>query len=287
MKNFRLYLITALALYTLSSCEKVIDIDLAASEPIPYVDAWLTNKSGKQTIKFLTAVGYLEDKQPSPIADAQISITDITDTKTYNFTYANGEYSYDAGAGAIGIVGHQYKLNVTWKGEQFEATDKLNRNTVIDSITVKYKQEKNDEEEGYYAEFHANDVPNGADYYWVRTYRNGSLNAHVFETVSIDGTFYEDISNGLPFIVPITESITAGEEPYKKGEVVKVLLRSLSKPTYDFMDQLLDQIYSGGLFAKVLQNVPANIKNTQAGSKTRIYGWFGTVAETELSKTIQ
>jgi hypothetical protein len=287
MKNFRLYTLTALALYTLSSCEKVVDVNLPDSEALPYVDAWLTDKPGKQSIKFLTAVGYLEDKQPAPIADAQISITDITAAKTYTFVYKDGEYAYDAGASAIGIIGHQYKLSIAWKGEQFEATDKLNRVNTIDSISYEYKKEENGDKEGYYAEFHAKDLPNGTDYYWIRTYRNGALNYHVSEMVSIDGTFYEDISNGFPFIVPLTEGITSDEEPYKKGEVVKVLIRSLSKPSYDFMDQLLDQIYSGGLFAKILQNVPANVINKQAGSKTKIYGWFGTVAETELSRTIQ
>lgn len=287
MKHYKLYIVAIISLYTLSSCEKVVNVDLPKGAGLPYVDAWITDKPGKQSIKFLKAVDYLDSKQPEPITGAQISVTDVTAAKTYAFTYSNGEYAYDAGAASIGITGHQYKLSITWNGELFEATDVLNRVNKIDSITVKYKKEKNDEKEGYYAEFHANDLPNGTDYYWVRTYKNGELNYHVNEMVSIDGTFYEDISNGLPFIEPLTEGITSGEKPYIKGDVVKVLIRSLSKPSYDFMDQLIDQLYSGGLFAKILQNVPVNITNKQTGSKTKIYGWFGTVAQTELSQTIQ
>jgi hypothetical protein len=287
MKNYRIYIIALFSIYTLSSCEKVVDVDLPQGQDLPYVDAWITDKPGKQSIKFLKAVNYLESKQPEVITGAQISVTDITAAKTYTFSYKDGEYAYDAGATAIGIIGHQYKLNITWNGEQFEATETLNRINKIDSISYKYKEAKNDEKEGYYAEFHARDVPDGTDYYWIRTYRNGELNYKVQEMVSIDGTFYEDISNGLPFIEPLTEGITSGDKPYVKGDVVKVLIRSVSKPTYDFLNQLISQLYNGGLFAEILQNVPANITNKQSGSKTKIYGWFGTVAETELSRTIQ
>ncbi|WP_162915783.1 DUF4249 family protein [Paraflavitalea soli] len=289
MKQYKLYIVALVALYTFSSCEKVIDVNLPDGEKLPYLDAWITNKPGKQTIKFLRAVNYLENKAPEVVTGAQIVVTDVTDNKTYNFTFQNGAYEYDAGAAAIGIIGHTYKLNITWDGQQFEATDKLTRVTKVDSISVEYRDEEKtsgDEKVGYYAEMHARDLIGGTDYTWIRTYKNGSLNYHVNEMVAIDASFYEDASDGYVFIEPFREGITSDGEPYEKGDVVKVVLRSLSKPTYDFLDQLIDQLYSGGLFAKVLQNVPSNIFNKQADSKKKIYGWFGTVAESELSKTI-
>lgn len=290
MKRYRLYIVALIALYSLSSCEKVINLNVSDGQKLPYVDAWITDKPGKQVIKFQRAVNYLENKEPEVITGAQISITDITDNKTYDFTFQNGAYEYDAGAAAIGIVGHEYKLTINWDGQQFEATDKLNRVATVDSIVYKYQEGDDleaDEEVGYYADFYARDLPGATDYTWIRTYKNGSLNYHVSEMVAIDASFYENASDGYVFIEPFREGITSGEHPYQKGDVVKVLLRSMSKPTYDFMDQLLDQLYSGGLFAEVLQNVPSNIFNKQTTSKTKIYGWFGTVAESELSKTIQ
>lgn len=289
MKNIRLYIVALLALYTFSSCEKVVDVNLPDGEPLPYLDAWISDQPGKQTIKFLRAVNYLENKAPEPVTGAQIVLTDVTGNKTYNFTYQDGAYVYDAGAAAIGIIGHTYKLSINWDGQQFEATDVLNRVTKVDSISVEYKDEdklEGDEKEGYYAEMHARDLAGGTDYTWIRTYRNGSLNHHVTEMVAIDASFYENVSDGYTFIEPFREGITSNKHPYQKGDVVTVKLRSLSKPAYDFIDQLIDQLYSGGLFAKVLQNVPSNIFNQQPGSQKKIYGWFGTVAESELSRTI-
>lgn len=289
MKNFKLYIVALIALYTFSSCEKVVDLKLPDGQDLPYLDAWITNQPGKQTIKFLRAVNYLDSKAPEPVTGAQIVLTDVTGNKTYNFTYQNGAYVYDAGAAAIGVVGHTYKLSINWDGQQFEATDVLNRVTTIDSIAVEYRGKddiESDEKEGYYAEMHARDLAGGTDYTWIRTYRNGSLNYYVTEMVAIDASFYENVSDGYTFIEPFREGITNGEHPYLKGDVVTVKLRSLSKPSYDFMDQLIDQLYSGGLFAKVLQNVPSNIFNQQSNSTKKIYGWFGTVAESELSRAI-
>ena len=288
MKKNLFYIIVVALLYTLSSCEKVVDVGLPEGQSLPYVDGWITDQPGIQQIKLLKAVNYMSQQQPEPISNAQVIVTDITGNKTYNFSYDNGAYKYDAGAGGIGVIGHSYRLDITYNGEHFEATDMLNRTTPIDSITYEFKEkESDDEKEGYYAKFFARDAIGATDYYWIRTYRNDALNPYVGEMVSIDGSFYEDASDGFVFIEPFREGITSGEKPYEKGDEVKVVVRSLSKQSYDFLDQLIDQLYSGGMFSKILTNVPSNITNKQPGSKLKIYGWFGTVAESGLAVSIQ
>ncbi len=80
----------------------------------------LPDKPGPQQIKFLKAVGYLDNSAPPVISDAQIRVTDLTINQTYDFNYSNGAYTHDPGACvAIGVVGHEYKLSINWKGETF------------------------------------------------------------------------------------------------------------------------------------------------------------------------
>ncbi|HMF71819.1 MAG TPA: DUF4249 family protein [Flavitalea sp.] len=288
MKNTCIYFISFLLLFVMSSCEKVIDLDLADGQALPYIDAWITDKPGVQTIKFLQAANYLDQQQPIPVTDAEISVSDLTINKTYIFNYDNGAYTCDPGSGnKIGMIGHQYKLNIVYMGELFEAIDNMNRVTNIDSITIEFREEDGEEEQGYYAELFATDLSGGTDYSWIRTYRNGSLNQFTNEMVSIDGAFNEGISDGFVFIPPFREGITSSEKPYNKGEEVKVQIRSLSKDSYNFIDQLIEQLYSGGLFAKVLQNVPTNVIPPKNGTTIKIYGWFGVTAEAELAKVIQ
>ena len=97
---------------SLTACERVIDLDLPNGSGYPYVDAWITDQPGVQTIKLLKATEYMTQNAPEAIGDAQITVTDLTAGKSYPFTYKNGAYNYDAGTASIGVVGHSYKLNI-------------------------------------------------------------------------------------------------------------------------------------------------------------------------------
>jgi hypothetical protein len=288
LKSIIKYIPAVLLISSLAACERVIDLDLPKGEAIPYVDAWLTDQPGVQTIKFLKATDYMNSNGPEPVADAQITVTDVTAGKSYPFVYKSGAYSFDAGSTPIGVVGHSYKLSITWKGEQFEATDELNRVTKIDSLTSQFKKEESGDKEGYYVKLYAHDLPGAVDYYWIRTYRNGALNYYVDEMLSADGTFDDDgLTDGYSFIPPFRDGVTSGEKPYEKGDNVKVLIRSLSKPSYEFMEQVSDQLTNDGMFSSIMTNVPSNVKNLESGKKTKIYGWFGTVAETSQTKVVE
>lgn len=287
MKKIGFYTIIFGTILSLFSCEKVVQVDLPAGKPLPYVDAWITDQPGVQTIRFLKAADYMDPDPPVSITDAQIRVTDLTVDSTYPFVYKDTAYHYDAGSGVIGHIGHVYKLAILYNGQSFEAYDTLKRITTIDSITYKYKDAENGDEAGYYAKFYATDLPGATDYYWIRAFRNGLRNYYALDMFSIDGSFNEGVSDGFDFIPPFREGITSGNKPYEKGDVVTVQLRSLSRPSYEFMDEAENQITNGGLFATILENVPSNLVNLDSNSDLRIYGWFGTVAQTEMSKTIQ
>ena len=282
------YTVVALLVGSFTACERVIDLDLPKGDPLPYVDAWITNQPGVQTIKFLKSTDYMSTNAPEPVPDAQVTVTDLTLNKSYTFTYKNEAYNYDAGTSAIGIVGHAYKLSIGWKGEQFEAVDTLKRITAIDSLTSEFKQVDGDKKEGYYVKLWAHDLPGAIDYYWIRTYVNGGLNYHVGEMLSADGSFGDDgLTDGYAFIPPFRDGVTSGDHPYEKGDDVKVLIRSLTKRSYEFMEQVQEQLQNGGLFGKIMYDVPSNVTNLQTSSKTKIYGWFALTAETSQSKKVE
>jgi hypothetical protein len=289
MKYLQISVSLSILSIAFSSCEKVIDLDLPDGEKLIYLDAWITDKPGVQSIKLLQAVNYMDQNQPSPVTDATIRLTDLTINKTYDFNYSNGSYSFDPGPSqSIGISGHKYKLDMTCKGEKFEATDLLPRVAKIDSLTLEHKENKNDyEKEGYYAELYARDLAGAVDYYWIRTFRNAKLNPYLDDMLSIDGSFYAGVSDGFVFIPPFREGVTSGEHPYQKGDEVQVVLRTVSKDSYLFMEQAMEQIANEGMFAEVLQNVPSNIFNLKTDGGLKMYGWFGTVAEISAARKVE
>lgn len=287
MNKLTVILYTIVFVLVFASCEKVVNVEVKDGAALPYIDAWITDQPGVQTIRFLQAVKYTGSSEPAPIADATITLTDITSNTVYPFSYVNGSYKYDAGAAKVGFTGHVYKLSIVYKGVPFIALDTMKRNTVIDSITSQFKEKDSNHDEGYYATFYAKDLSGGTDYYWIRTQKNGALNYYAGEMFSIDGSFNENISDGFEFIPPFREGITPDDHPYQKGDKVKVLIRSLSKPSYEWGNQVSNQILNGGLFATILENVPTNVKNQQAGNTLAIYGWFGTVSETVNEKVME
>ena len=279
------FLILFAVVAAFSACEDKIDLDIAKGISYPVLDAWITNEPGLQKIKFTMSVPYT-DNDPAPVInDAAITLFDLTSGSSYPFTFKDNMYSYDAGNKPIGIAGHAYKLHVSFKGEIFEAYDSIKRVPPIDSITYEFKtkEESISGKEGYYATFHAKDLKDAVDYYWIRSYRNDTLH-RLEDNFSIDGSYDEGVSDGATFILPIAEGITDYDKPFQAGEKAIVKLFSLTHSSYDFLTQVNNQVNAGGLFAKVLENVKSNVHNTTSNGKVKILGWFGTSAVTRAEK---
>ncbi len=211
------------------------------------------------------------------VSDAKVTVTDMTANKTFTFTFADGVYSHDPGAGQkIAEVGHVYKLRLELKEGIFEATDTVKRVPLVDSIAAdfKTKEESISGKEGFYARFYGKDLAGAPDWYWIRSYRN-TLQNRIEDIFAIDGSFAEDVADGLSFIQPISEGITDYDKPYQEGEKVIVRLASVTKPSYTFLDQVQQQVDNGGLFAKILENVPTNVLNTDKNASGRVLGGSG------------
>jgi hypothetical protein len=289
MKKSLLYILFA-AVAGLTSCEDKINLNVAPGISYPVLDAWITTEAGVQNIRFTKSVPYTDDNPAPIINDAKITVFDLTSGASYPFLFDKnaGRYRYDASAHPIGVVGHIYKLHLEYGGEIFEALDSVKRVPPIDSISYEYKKKEEvlSGKEGYYATMHAKDIAGAVDYYWIRSYRNDTLR-RLEDAFSVDGSYGSGVSDGQVFIAPIARAINDYSKPFQLNEKVIVRLSSLSKPSYDFLTQVNDQVNNGGLFAKVLENVKSNVQNTTASGKTKILGWFGTSAVSRAERTFK
>jgi hypothetical protein len=288
MKTLRLGILIAMVA-GFSSCEDVVDLDIAKGTSYPVLDAWITTEPGPQVIKFTNSVAYTNNAPAPIIKDAIITLYDETANKSYPFPFKDTAYVFDAGdSEVIGVIGHAYRLRVEYKTEVFEAVDTIKRVTTIDRITYEYQtaEENAVPEDGYIAKFHAKDIPGGLDYYWIRSYRN-NLFHKVNDDFSVDGYYAQSVDDGASFILPIQEAITDFDKPYQKGDKVIVKIRSLTYASHFFVTQVQQQLLAGGLFAKVLENVRCNAVNVTPNGKTKILGWFGTSAVSSAETIIE
>lgn len=282
MKPTLLVFLLAIAVIGLNSCTTVIDAKLDTGPIQLSVDGLLTDQPGSQSIRLTQTAAYFDNSTPPAATSATVTVSDNTG-KTYKFLDpANtGNYVWQpTGNDTLGHIGRTYQLTITYQGETYKATSKINPVPLVDSIIfVKRKLSPLSKTEGYRAEFYATDFPNQVDYYRVRFYQNGELQNKPRNIItSQDGVFGSNssVADGLAFIVPIRRSVNP-DSLYALNDVVKVEVHSLTADAFRFWQQLRTQVTNGGLFATPSANVPTNIINTNAAGRPAT-GFFITSA---------
>lgn len=283
MKSIQFILFLIVAIIGLNGCTTVIDAKLDTGPTQLSVDALLTNQPGSQTIRLTQTAAYFDNSTPPAATSATVTVADDKGN-VYRFQDLTntGYYIWQpTGKDTLGRAGRTYQLTITYQGETYKASSKMNQVPPIDSlIFVKRKLNPLSKKEGYRGEFYAMDIPNETDYYRIRFFRNGELQNKPTNIVTTqDGGFRTSssgVTDGLMFIVPIRRSINP-DSLYALNDIVKVELHSLTVEAFSFWQILRTQVTNGGLFATPPANVPTNIINTNPTGRTAT-GFFITSA---------
>lgn len=275
-----IYLFFSLPL--LWACEDVIKVDLNRSQEILTVDAMINQEPEKQTIHLSVTAPYFQNEVTPPALGATVTITNLTANRTFSFVdKGNGNYEYNpADKTPIGKVGDEYQLSVRYVGGAYTSRFTSNRTTQVDSIVYEF-EEKNannpDSKAGYFAEFYGVDVKGKADFYWIKSFKNGVYNSNPRDVnYAADGSRNSTPglvgSDGLPFIPPIRNRVTDQLNPFQVGDSVRVEIWSINEDTFEFLRQIEAQMNNGGLFARIPENVRTNISSQTGANK--VLGWF-------------
>lgn len=265
-------------MFSFSSCEEKIDINLDQGTSQLTVDAWITDKPGSQIIKLTKTADYFENA-PSPAATgATVTITDDSGN-VFSFLDNNGDGNYTwlpGAADTLARVGHKYTLDVFYNGEHYVSETVMQPAVVMDSLTQKKEINGLGTDSVIRAEFWARDNYGREDFYWIRTYRNGSFNNKPSGILTAWESAFGN-GDGFYFIVPYRQGINDFDNPFVPGDVVKVEIYGINMASYNFLNQAQSQMINGGLFATPPYNVITNIKNADpSATKTeqQAVGWF-------------
>jgi hypothetical protein len=292
MKLIPKFLILGLSVAVLSSCEDVINVDVAPSAPQLVIDAFISNQDTVQTIRLTQTVPYFQTGNAPTVSGAEIVLKNQTTNRSFVFedTQNDGIYAWKhAAPDSIGKVGDTFLLTVRHQNDTYEATSRINRTTKVDSITTEEREAgPGDAKEGYYAEFYGRDLIGQKDFYWIKSYKNGKYQTRrlSYATNGISGRDNDNGSDGFPFIPPVRESITLSSDPFKVNDVVRVEVWSITEETLDFFIQAEGQINNGGLFARPPENLKTNFVNKTDVSKKAV-GWFCTSAVSGREVVVQ
>lgn len=125
-----------LCLFTLVSCEDVIDLDLPAAQSKLVIDAsikWQKGTTGNaQTIKLSTTTGFYDSVIPT-VSGAIVFVTNSSNT-IFTFTESAANTGLYNCIDFIPVINENYTLTVQLNGETYMATEKLYATPTIESI---------------------------------------------------------------------------------------------------------------------------------------------------------
>lgn len=276
MKKYFVFLATVILL---ASCENVVQIKLDKGSELIVVDAFINDMRKSQVVRLTTTDDYFTTQNPPALSGATVVLKDLTNNRVYNFSdQNNGDYVFNlTAADTIGYAGHTYKLEVTYNGNMYTSTVNQNRRAKLDSISATFEDGTSlfTPKAGYYAVLWARDLPGPvSDYYWVRSSKNNVAYSKANEiNLAIDGTGGSVPANDtLLFTPPIINNLVPFDDVLEVGDTLGVEIHAISKETYYFLVQVINQTNNSGLFATTPENVRTNIVSP-ANAKKAI-GWF-------------
>jgi hypothetical protein len=277
MKTKLKFLILGFLSLAFVSCEDVIEIELDEGESQLVVDAFIDNVNRQQIVKLSMSTPYFDNNTKRFVQGATVRLVDQTG-KTYNFAdSSNGRYVYVPQIGdEFCDENKSYELIINYNGEEFFAKSNVNPVPKIDSIRIISDKNPFSGDEVKLAEFYAVDIKGRRDFYWIKSWRNDSLNKLNNPDNVSDGAFSGTGADGLPFIIPMRRTINNQEKLNSVGDSIRMELLSINEGTYDFLSDVFTQTNNGGLFAAPPNNVRTNIKNRNPNSTKKALGWFCT-----------
>jgi len=124
--------IPALLIVLLSSCEKVIDIDLNSSSPQYVVEGIITNGAEPARVRITRSKNFDENNDFPAVTGAMVTITDSDDNSFILKEVTPGNYEDPT---LVGIEGLSYILTISVDGAVFTATSTMPKGVKLDGLT--------------------------------------------------------------------------------------------------------------------------------------------------------
>ena len=260
-------------LFSLISCEDVVDVDLDTAKPKLVIEASILWKKGTngndQKIKLSTTTNYYSNEIPV-VSGATVFITD--GTNTYNFIENTGTGEYIC-SNFNCVLGETYLLTVIANGETFTATETFQAVPTIESVAQ-------DNEGGFLGDaieikFFFQDNGTTNDFYL--TQYNSDFNLLTEYNVIDDEFFQGNQMFGL-----------YTNEDMKPTDVLNFTLHGISERYYNYLNILLNIAGSdgGGPFNSPPATVRGNFVN-QTNPDNFAFGYFSLSEIDTKTYTVQ
>jgi len=247
---FRYCFLFTLILFIVTSCKKVINLDLGNKTGELVIEATITDQAGRQFVKLSRNVPFTNTNTYPAVTGATVSISDDAGNQYQLTEDTAGTYAINS---ATGIPGHTYHLSVNTGGNTYTASSVMPQLVNLDSLTFRENifDTKNNKK---MARIHFQDPPNMANQYRVAMYVNRVQVKAVF-------AFDDQFINGKYADLDLQQN----DVDVFPGDTVKVEMQCIDKPVYLYWFTLAQQQANnpGGQVAPA--NPPTNITPSTLG----------------------
>lgn len=249
MRNniFTKYYILAFTILLLSSCEKIIDIDLKEAEPVLVVEGNISDESELQNIYLSKTVPFGADNNPVRVSGALVTVKE-DNIKIYNFTELTpGHY----GATFKGKVGSTYELGIDFEGKTYSAISTMPQQVTLDSVSITQVEFFNEKRK--LIKVHFQDPESTADAYrYIVSINNTKLKEFFVDNDRFNNGQY------------INRTINTDEPEIVTGDVITLDFQTIDLINYRYFYSL-SQILGGGGPPVAPSNPDSNISNGAQG----------------------
>lgn len=254
MKKHTFLLLLSLLVWTLNSCGiEVMEVELTNGSPNLVIEGTISNKPGPHFVKISWSTPF-NSKEPVYEENALVILSNTEGKREYLLHNGHGQYlSTMEGKAGVG-----YQLQVFVNGAEYEAFSTMPEPAQLDSISVRYFDETQIWDEGYYVFAHNLDPNEKEGYYrWL---------------VWVNDTLKTATDGGPGYFASIDKSIDDSPlslqypEPFKKGDKVLFQTIKMDKKVYSYYQGILElMINDGGLLGPVPVNPPSNLSGNALG----------------------
>lgn len=270
MKN--LFKITGLitVIFLITSCEKETNLVLKNTNPKMVVEGnillGLDTQIQQQSIKLSLSANYTGNSSPEPIVNATVSVVEGTNTYVFSHT-GNGIYQ----SNFIALPNKIYRLIILYKGDTYEAIEKMASGPKIDSLTVNYFPSALGSPEGNFITINTTDPSNERNFYLWRLYINNQLMinpspGNIYRAIQKDDFFNgKALLNYLPF----------DNFPVVNQDIARMEQLSISEQMYNYYYSIFNLTASSPVSGDVPPgNITSNIIN-KTNPDNKALGYFG------------
>ena len=217
MKYLVEILLIILATLFLTSCQKVIDLELNDADKKLVIEAVLTDQSGGCVVSISKTANVSAANDFEKVSGARVTISDDNGTAVNLIETQPGEYRSEL----TGVPGHWYGLEVKLGQHSFEAASLMPQPVTIDSVYTTVMDMMGEKSYVTHAVF-TDPVAKGNAYRLVQ-YRNG-VKDPMFMVLN------DNVSNGKQNTV----SFYHNDDQSVKGDRITVQLESIDQPVYKY-----------------------------------------------------